>query len=300
MQSRKWCFTINNYGENDTQRFHDLGRDLAGNGIKYLVVGRERAGTGTPHLQGYVVFNTNQRLGRIKSLLGERGHYETSRGTPLEASEYCKKDGDFDEFGELPRRVGRPPQPSVADFCDWVRATAPLEVTQRAIAINFPSLWLRYGERLLSLSLHLLGYPELETRPLRGWQSDLEEALNEEPDDRSIRFYVDEEGGKGKSYFIRYFFTKSEKCQMLGVGKRDDIAHVVDVSKSIFLFNVPRGGMEYLQYTILEQLKDRCVFSPKYNSVMKVLNSKCHVVVFCNEAPDMTKMSEDRYIVINL
>ena len=105
----------------------------------------------------------------------------------------------------------------------------------------------------------------------------------------------------GEKFFCRWMLTRHpEKVQILSVGKRDDIAHAIDVSKSIFLFNMPRGGMEYLQYTILEQLKDRIIFSPKYASCTKVLYYQPHVVVFSNEEPDMTKMSADRYIIRNL
>jgi hypothetical protein len=74
----------------------------------------------------------------------------------------------------------------------------------------------------------------------------------------------------------------------------------VDESKRIFLFNIPRGQMEYLQYSVMEQLKDRMVFSPKYQSSTKLLRFVPHVVVFCNEAPDMEKMTADRYILKEL
>jgi hypothetical protein len=87
---------------------------------------------------------------------------------------------------------------------------------------------------------------------------------------------------------------------LLAPGKRDDLAHAIDVSKSVFLFNVPRGSMEFLQYGVLEQLKDRVIFSPKYESTTKVILQKTHVVVFCNEEPDLTKMSADRYVIRNL
>lgn len=111
-------------------------------------------------------------------------------------------------------------------------------------------------------------------------------------------FYVDPEGGKGKSWFQAWYLTKHpETTQVLSGGKRDDIAHSIDQSKSVFFFNIPRGGMEFLQYTILEQLKDQMVFSPKYNSQMKFLSKTPHVLVFCNEQPDLNKMTEDRYTI---
>ena len=53
--------------------------------------------------------------------------------------------------------------------------------------------------------------------------------------------------------------------------------------------------MEFLRYEILEMLKDRMVFSPKYASRMKFLHRVPHVVVFSNEYPAMDKMSDDRY-----
>lgn len=75
------------------------------------------------------------------------------------------------------------------------------------------------------------------------------------------------------------------------------MAHMISPSKSVFLINVPRTQMEFLQYSILEMLKDRMVSSPKYNSRMKVLEQVPHVVVFSNEAPDLAKMTMDRYDV---
>jgi len=58
--------------------------------------------------------------------------------------------------------------------------------------------------------------------------------------------------------------------------------------------------MQYMQYAILEQLKNRLIFSNKYQSQMKVLPNNVHVVVFSNEAPDMNALTNDRYKVINI
>jgi len=296
-QSTRWCFTLNNPTSEDHDRFTELGNGLQRNGLRYLIVGRETGDSGTPHLQGFAIFDSRLRLRSVRELFGERGHYECARATSDRAADYCRKDGDFSEYGSLPNKCRS--APSVADFCNWVKTQH--NVNERDIAVEFPGLYLRYGDRLLRLVDHLIEPPVLEENPLNEWQSWLHEKLIKEADDRTVDFYVDIEGGKGKSYFCRWMLSKyPEKVQVLSGGKRDDLAHAVDVTKRIFLFNLPRGGIEYLQYTILEQLKDRVVFSPKYSSSTKVLKYMSHVVVFCNEEPDMTKMTADRYVINNL
>lgn len=296
-QSTRWCFTVNNYTEDDERRLRELGDGLQRSGVRYLVYGREVAASGTPHLQGFIVLDRRLRLRGVRELLGQRGHYEVARGSSDSASDYCKKDQDFSEFGTLPGKSRV--TPTVSDFCDWVRRGGAL--VPREVASNFPNLWLRYGDRMLDLGRHLVDPTVLEDAELNEWQMVLFNRLSNEADDRSVEFFVDSEGGKGKSFFCRWMLSKfPEKVQVLSGGKRDDIAHAIDCSKTIFLFNLPRGGIEFLQYSVLEQLKDRLVFSPKYNSTTKVLLKKVHVIVFCNEEPDMSKMSADRYLLTNL
>lgn len=296
MQGTRWVFTYNNYSQDDIARLESLGGNMEGAGISYLIFGREVAESGTPHLQGYCIFNARRRLRSLRELIGERGHFEISRGTPQQASDYCKKEGNYSEFGSLPRRRAAP---SVSDFCDWVRSLDHFP-TEREIANNYPGLWIRYNTRLVELAVQIRPRVVLEDGELLPWQQELFDRLIQQPDDRTVTFVIDEAGGMGKTWFCRYCYSRLENVQLLSVDKKENLALAIDVTKSVFLFNVARGGMEYIQYQFLENLKDRLVFSGKYYSQMKILLNKCHVIVLCNEQPDMTKMTHDRYNIINI
>lgn len=96
-RAKNWCFTLNNYNESDEERL-----SLLHEGVEYLVYGREVGDSGTPHLQGYVVFASRKRLAQVKFLVGDSAHLEVAKGSPSSNREYCTKDGDFYEFGTLP------------------------------------------------------------------------------------------------------------------------------------------------------------------------------------------------------
>ena len=87
---RAYCFTWNNYSS----------CPLLLDCMQYLVYGFEVSKTGTKHLQGFVYFN-NQRTFKSASILFKGAHLERAR-TVSNAIVYCKKDGDFVEFGVAP------------------------------------------------------------------------------------------------------------------------------------------------------------------------------------------------------
>lgn len=69
---------------------------------KYHVFGREVCPTtGRRHLQGYIELTRQMDFNSVRSLFPGAPHLEPRAGTPLQASDYCKKDGDFWEMGTL-------------------------------------------------------------------------------------------------------------------------------------------------------------------------------------------------------
>lgn len=293
-QSRRWCFTLNNPSSEEVAHIVESCSDPLK--VVYAVFGRETGESGTPHLQGFVIFKRANRRRACLSLLSQRCHLEVTIGTSRQASDYCKKDGDFDEYGEFPGSPGG--RSDLQELIAWgesFEANNGRPPTSPEVARAQPIAYLRYP-RVVRLFETRAAAPTIRDGQPNEWQAELERELCEPADDRKVIFYVDPDGGKGKTWFQQYFLTKHPfSTQVLSIGKRDDLAHVIDVSKSVFFFNVPRGGMEFFQYTVAESIKDRMVFSPKYASKMKYMQNESHVVVFCNEDPDITKMSEDRF-----
>lgn len=110
-RSRNYCYTLNNYVQDDVERLlhaYDDQKD-----VKYHVVGNETGDSGTPHIQGFIQFNDSKTFSAAKGwftrvLSHTRTHLEPMRGTPFQATEYCKKEGDWQEFGIAPVAVASP------------------------------------------------------------------------------------------------------------------------------------------------------------------------------------------------
>lgn len=112
-KSRDWCFTINNPDLNDELELLNLQDNS-----NYLIYGRELGENGTPHYQGFVRFKHPVTMQRVKNLLS-RAHLETRKGTPQQAADYCKKDGDYREFGEAPISKTNDKKKMWKDIIEW-------------------------------------------------------------------------------------------------------------------------------------------------------------------------------------
>jgi hypothetical protein len=105
LKSRRYCFTIPNYAEEDLERFHTLAQSLEKH--CYICYGLEVADSGLPHIQGYVELNSAQRITYLQKYFdfkrdGKllRFHVEIANGTAADNKKYTQKEGEFFEYGE--------------------------------------------------------------------------------------------------------------------------------------------------------------------------------------------------------
>lgn len=86
-RSTNYVFTLNNYTSEEVTAF----QNFVFNGCcRFVAFGKEVAESGTPHLQGVIVFKTKKSLAQVK-VLNTRAHFERCMGTLEEALRYVKK-----------------------------------------------------------------------------------------------------------------------------------------------------------------------------------------------------------------
>lgn len=87
--SKRWCFTLNNYTDEELVEMVAILEVSCIRGI----IGKEIGEEGTPHLQGYVVFEFVKRPMSI--FKNKRIHWEKCKGSDKENIRYCSKDNNF-------------------------------------------------------------------------------------------------------------------------------------------------------------------------------------------------------------
>lgn len=115
----RWCFTINNYTDED--KFWENDEQRAE--IKYLIVQHEVGAQGTPHLQGFLILKKKNRMTWLKSNINNRAHWEKARGSDQQAADYCRKDESHPdgslrvEIGQLRTGTRRLEREDLEDCC---------------------------------------------------------------------------------------------------------------------------------------------------------------------------------------
>lgn len=294
LQSKHWCFTLNNWAPEDAPTSEWSWHSPT----TYVVFGREIApSTGTPHLQGFVAFSSRQRLSAVSKNWNKRANWSVCRSIE-NAIEYCKKDGDFDEFGTTPCKAG-----SRTDLDAFKEAVRGGSLTLNQVREDFSHVYARHPRFCVEYMRQHAPKLVIPDHPLRRWQRTILEILKGPVHPRHITFVVDETGDAGKTWYTTYLSQNLPDVLVVLPARKSDQIYAVATcgfTPRTFIVDAPRSRQgELMHYDFLEEVKNGRIFSPKYESHL-IEFPQPHVVVMMNQEPKRGPdiLSEDRYDIV--
>ena len=131
------------------------------------------------------------------------------------------------------------------------------------------------------------------------WQQEILDICAKEPDDRTIHWFWEPDGCKGKTTIAKHICINRDDAYLVG-GKANDMKYAIAeqcaVSKppKIVFMNLTRSIEEYVSYAGIEAAKDGFFFSGKFKSGMCMYDCP-HIIIFANFEPQLDKLSADRW-----
>ena len=135
---KNWCFTINNYNDDDINGLKEID-------CKYIICGIETGDSGTPHIQGYVNFQTDKSLKQLSKHI-PRGHLTKCKGNAQHNITYCSKDNNILYTKGTPPQQGRR-----KDLEEVKNDILEGKTTSEDIAINDPMIYHQYARTLMKI-----------------------------------------------------------------------------------------------------------------------------------------------------
>lgn len=153
-RNRAHCFTINNYTPSSLESLSLLGSNPI---TRYLIFGKEKGESGTPHLQGYVSWFKAKTFASVVSLF-PGAHISIAKGDAQSNRTYCSKEGDFQEYGEIPKT--RQESSAIGGAATKLRWDSALECAKRGDLSPIPSdIVIRYYSTLKRIAVDFVQRP---------------------------------------------------------------------------------------------------------------------------------------------
>lgn len=314
-QFKNVCFTSFNMDiEWETLNIAEIDKKQS---IKYLVYQGEYTKDGKKHIQGFIQFTAKKRMEQIKKLFGDNTlHIEPMKGTPLQASNYCKKvekDGEKQEiffkhieYGELENTISGTRTDLIAlkdkiiageKLNNILRNSEDNKEINNILKYNRPLKALQDEIQMEIVKQELLeDYEDMKPNKLQRYILDI---IEQKPDDRKIYWVYDNIGKSGKSYIAKYIQLTKETYYITG-GKQNDILYGYD-GQPIIIIDLARTYADNLDhiYTIIENFKNGQYLSTKYETKQKLFKIP-HIIVMANFKPDTSKLSQDRWNILDV
>lgn len=286
MQGLKWCFTHHDPFLDDHVK-HVFQADAGGFGYETC------PDTGRKHMQGWVTFPSNKRLGALKELCAVC-HWEPMKGTEHQSFTYCSKELHYYAYGREPSAAKqgqrRDLEAAIESFAQEGKKKACLEHAGAMAKFYKGIEYVVAGQKDPPVILPLA--------TMRDWQENLAKDLFKDANDRTIFWVRGTKGGEGKSAMVRHLIATRGAIAL--EGKVADMAFMYN-GEPIVCFDITRAQAEVSDhlYSFAEKLKNGFIISTKYESKSKFFKAP-HVVFFANKDCPAGVFSEDRVVLIDL
>lgn len=278
LQSASWVFTLNFSGDPpDIKSLFSLSADK----IQFATWQHEKVTH--DHLQGVIQFKKKSTTLRQALLVFTmyHPHMEPMRAKIEEAAAYANKEesrvaGPW-TYGEMVKR-GSNKRAMIEEY----------KKDPEGMAFENPAK---------SRRIRAFIDNEVFTVPVlnfdRPWQVELKALIDVPADNRKIIWVYGPDGGEGKSSYARYLLTKGWFYSRGGKAENIKYAYISNPVRDI-VFDYPRSQNDYVNYAVIEELKDRIIDSTKYEPCQMAEVNNVHVIVMSNFLPEEGKFSADR------
>nr|ACC78728.1 replication-like protein [Gossypium mustelinum symptomless alphasatellite] len=286
-----WCFTI----FFTSSSFPELIPLFENSCVSYACWQEEESPTTRRrHLQGYLQCKGQRTLKQVKTLFGDLNpHLEKQRARKTdEARDYCMKEET---------RVSGP-----YEFGNYVAGGSNKRKLDDLLGnsdneIEEPQKYRRAMAMKMTKASHQWALENPFPFELKEWQERLSADLNLNPDDRAIFWVYGPTGGERKVPVCPVSGFKQKLALFTwGQGYCYDV-HVLYEAPESFSYRLSWCNKDFINYAFLEMVKNRTVYSYKYEPV-GFIDPTCnvHVVVMANFLPDYERISQDRIKLIDL
>jgi len=256
--AKHWLFTLNNWTPEERQKIIDTVSTKGGQ----IIFGQEIGEEGTPHLQGFYSYP------------------EFKKGRPMETFNFSNRFHWEKMIKPKSGNVKKQIQFNI-DYCGK----------------DNEEVYTNVREWRPKKKLNVKTFEDLQLRP---WQLSAERRIHRlANDDRHIMWLWDN-GNTGKSTFTRYLIETYNAYVVSGAGKYC-LSAIMKLEKKpeLIIYSIPRDKENYVSYAAIEALRDGVFFSGFGTEGTGMCNMGFNpvVVVMCNFAPDLTKMSIDRWLI---
>lgn len=272
-KSRRWCFTVNNYTENDIA---NLTQNIQAKGV-YYIFSKEVGTKGTPHLQGYCEFQNRKDLKTLKNQIHNTAHWSIARADATTNKTYIEKDENEGQTPKGPEDIytwGDPIVTKQGRRTDIEGAIAVLKSDgMQAMSRAFPSEYVKFSTGFTNWEVLNLGRPEVRTQKT------------------TVHVYYGKTGS-GKSLRAReqaLFYASKRKDDKFKTPEED----IYYKNKSDKWWDEYRGQTSviiddfygWIQYDQILRLCDRYPLSVEYKGGSTQFNSQ-HIFITSNEPPE--------------